>query len=430
MRYLSLFSGIEAASVAWSSLGWKCAAVAEIEKFPCTVLAHRYPDVPNLGDITKITEQQIKDLGHIDLIVGGFPCQDISTAGKRKGFTNDDGSLTRSGLFFTAMQIVEWARKHCGLRFCLLENVPGIFSLNKGKDFARLVEEMVGRPFSEPKKWFKEGVAVGERGLMEWCVLDAQWRGLAQRRKRFFALTDFGDWTNRPPILLERKSMSGDSPPSREAGKAVAALTANGVGTCGADDNQGQAGHLIPSVNSLTGMGVYKDSSLPSLRSSGGDQGGGSEALAVYASTGDISHCLNAGGMGRQDYETETLIAHTLRGDGFDASEDGTRRGAPLAPVAYRTSPNCGAWETGGRIDALTTGSDPFSHVLTFQSAVRRLTPRECERLQGFPDDWTDVPYRGKPAADGPRYKAIGNSMAVSVMRWIGERIESALEGS
>lgn len=171
--------------------------------------------------------------------------------------------------------------------------------------------------------------------------------------------------------------------------------------------------------------------------------------------------------MGRLDFESETFVTHSLRADGFDASEDGTGRGTPLVPVAYRTSPNCGAWDTGDRVDALTTGTDPCSHILAFSSqeravsenlengtggkgwqegigytlearnkvqacatasAVRRLTPRECERLQGFPEKTTEcftaIPYRNKPAADGPRYKAIGNSMAVPVMRWIGRRIE------
>ncbi|WP_425515953.1 DNA cytosine methyltransferase [Methylomagnum ishizawai] len=162
------------------------------------------------------------------------------------------------------------------------------------------------------------------------------------------------------------------------------------------------------------------------------------------------------------DGTVETFVAHSLRAEGFDASEDGTGRGTPLVPMAYRTSPNCGAWDTGDRVDALTTGTDPASHVLAFQergrkggrsleimgdihpallapdgggrggernilagTGVRRLTPRECERLQGFPDDYTRVPYRGKPAADGPRYKALGNAMAVPVMRWIGERIQA-----
>jgi DNA (cytosine-5)-methyltransferase 1 len=164
----------------------------------------------------------------------------------------------------------------------------------------------------------------------------------------------------------------------------------------------------------------------------------------------------HGGSHGRLDFESETFIAHALRADGFDASEDGTGRGTPLVPTSYRTSSNCGAWETGDRVDALTTGTDQGSHVLAFHenqraevtvndtagslkngggkpgqgysaaltgSGVRRLTPRECERLQGAPDDYTNVTYRCKPAADGPRYKALGNSFAVPVVRWIGERI-------
>ena len=132
MRYLSLFSGIEAASQAFIPLGWECVGVAEIEPFPCKVLAHHYPDVPNLGSVTEITKEQIESLGHIDLVVGGFPCQDLSIAGKRKGLQNEDGSATRSGLFFTAMRIIEWAKP----RWVVVENVPGLYSSQKGRDFA------------------------------------------------------------------------------------------------------------------------------------------------------------------------------------------------------------------------------------------------------------------------------------------------------
>lgn len=134
MRYLSLFSGVEAAALAFLPLGWECVGVAEIEKFPCAFLAHHYPDVPNLGDVTKITDEQIKALGHIDLIIGGFPCQDVSQAGKRKGFEHD-GKITRSGLFYEANRIVRVAREHCGLRWLILENVPGIFSSRGGARF-------------------------------------------------------------------------------------------------------------------------------------------------------------------------------------------------------------------------------------------------------------------------------------------------------
>jgi DNA (cytosine-5)-methyltransferase 1 len=164
------------------------------------------------------------------------------------------------------------------------------------------------------------------------------------------------------------------------------------------------------------------------LRAKGGDLGGGSEHL--IASTGETAHCLNAGGIGRQDYETETLIAHTLRGEGFDASEDGTGRGTPLVPVAFSCK-DYGA-DASDIAPTMRAMGHAGSHAnaggqlaVTTASAVRRLTPVECERLQGFPDGYTAVPYRGKVAADGPRYKSLGNSMAVPVMRWIGERIEA-----
>jgi DNA (cytosine-5)-methyltransferase 1 len=204
-----------------------------------------------------------------------------------------------------------------------------------------------------------------------------------------FVVGHIGDWRRAAAVLFERHSLSGHPAPRREARESVAALTANGVGTCGADDNQGQAGHLIPS-------------------------------------TGDVSHCLNAGGMGRQDYETETLIAFNItpsnsnKGDAHSGYRD--ERG--LVPVAFQEAQTgCREYDTAGTLRAGGPGHDPVGTRVREGSQVRRLTPRECERLQGFPDDYTLIPYRGKPAADGPRYKALGNSMAVPVMAWIGERI-------
>ena len=431
MRYLSLFSGIEAASVAWKPLGWKCVGVSEISKFPCAVLAYHYPDVPNLGDITKITEDDIRSLGPIDIIVGGFPCQDVSLAGKRKGLRDTDGKSTRSGLFFDAMRIVRYARRYCELRYLLFENVPGLFSSHKGQDFAEVVGEMAGCRFGVPRNgWRSSGCATGPDGLVEWCTLDAQFFGLAQRRKRVFALADFGDWASRPPILLERESLRGNPPPRRE---------------------KRQVAPPIPSRSSADG-GLGTDFDL---------DGG------LIASTGDISYCLNAGGMGRQDYETETLIAHSLRAEGFDASEDGTGRGTPIVPVAFsskdygadacddfaptlRSMSHSASHANGGGQMAVAfaphgrkSGAQPEIHgdgetvgairsdaggssrdyVATY--VVRRLTTKECEILMGFPPGYTDVPIRGKRAADGPRYKALGNSFAVPVVRWIGERIQS-----
>lgn len=349
MRYLSLFSGIEAATVAWHPLGWECAAVAEIEPFPCAVLAHHYPDVPNLGSVTGITEAQIKALGHIDIVVFGSPCQDLSVAGHRKGLINaDDGTVTRSGLFFTAINIARWS----GARFWLWENVPGAFSSNKGRDFAAVVEFMAGLDAVDvpPRGWATEGVAVGDNGLLEWAVLDAQWFGVAQRRRRVFALADLGDWANRPPILLEPEGLRGDSAPRREAGEA----------------GEGVTGSTATSTFECGGIGRYSRSSSSSpLLKTGADLGNGAEALITL---NDTTGALNSGG-GKP-------------GQGY-----------PAALTAMQ---------------------------------VRRLTPVECERLQGFPDGYTNIPWRKQPTApDGPRYKALGNSMAVPVMRWIGKQIQN-----
>jgi DNA (cytosine-5)-methyltransferase 1 len=421
MRYLSLFSGIEAASVAWEPLGWECAGVAEVDAFASAVLAHRYPSVPNLGDVTKIDAADLAALGRIDLVVFGSPCQDLSVAGKREGLAGE-----RSGLFHVAVDIVRWAREYCGCRWALWENVPGAFSSNKGRDFAAVVGELAGVDLAVPPKgWGTEGAAVGTEGMVEWAVLDAQWFGVAQRRRRVFALADFGDWASRPPVLLEPQSLRGDSPPSRTAGKGASAdvapsLVASGrgvertgdtrgpdplvavafggvdesgiqhvVGTLCSDTHPGAysgqdayTGRLVPTAYSIMPMNIGKDYKAretdiaqPIMAAGGriGNQGGDAVVQAVCA-TGEVFH--------------------TLRADGFDASEDGTGRG-------------------GGA-------------VVQASLQVRRLTPIECEKLQGFPPGWTAIPYRGKPASDGPRYKALGNSMAIPVVSWIGRQIEIA----
>ena len=300
MRYLSLFSGIEAATVAWHPLGWECVAVAEIEPFPCAVLAHHYPNVPNLGDVTKITEADIAALGEIDVVVFGSPCQDLSVAGHRKGLIDANGNVTRSGLFFTAVNIARWSKA----RYWLWENVPGAFSSNAGRDFAAVVKFMAGLDeVPVPiKGWGYEGCALGSNGLLEWGVLDAQWFGVAQRRRRVFALLDTGDWRSRPPILLEPEGLRGDVAPGCGSGVEVVGTLTTRTGT--ANDN-------------------------------------------VVCERG---------------------------------------------------------------------------HAIVTESGVRWLTVTECERLMGFPDGYTNV----AGLKNGPRYKALGNSMVVPVMRWIGEQLEIA----
>lgn len=428
MRYLSLFSGIEAATVAWHPLGWTPVAFAEIEPGPCSVLKHHYPTVPNLGDVTQITDAQIAALGRIDVVIGGSPCQDLSVAGKRAGLAGE-----RSGLFHEQLRIFHAARHLCGARFLVWENVPGAFSSNADRDFAVVVGAMAGLDLAPPRDgWGNEGMAVGAHGLLEWCVLDAQWFGLAQRRKRVFAVLDTGDWANRPPLLLEPDRLRGDSAPRRAAGEGIPGTIERRLGRRGVSADFAASGELIPET------------------------------------------------------------AHTLRADGFDASEDGTGRGTPLIPVGVMAHGQGGAEITAGErrttltcnheapviaFDCKSSGQSGFGvgdiastlrsmgHADSHQNGgghlavaergmqVRRLTPRECERLQGFSDNYTLVPERSRYlrvvsttaqrkrglmrvryvercffTADGPRYKALGNSMATPVIAWIGRQIEKAAQ--
>ncbi|WP_260705115.1 DNA cytosine methyltransferase [Edaphobacter flagellatus] len=584
MRYLSVCSGIEAVSVAWESLGWQPAMFAEIDPFCCWLLRSRYRasrpvympsphdaldrkeakrraaairnivalpadgDVINAGDFTKIGKNNV---GAIDLLAGGTPCQSFSVAGKRAGLDDPRGNLT-----------IEFARLADRLRpaWLVWENVPGVLSIDDGRTFGAFLGLLV-----------QLGYGIAYR------ILDARYFGVPQRRRRVFVVGHLGDWRGPAAVFLEFAGLSGYPPPRREARQG----SAGGV-------EVGPAGGRLTDTAPTIDTGC-KDGFVRNQLGAG-----------VLASTNDISHCLNAGGMGRQDFESETLIAHALSADGFDASEDGTGRGTPVVPVAIctaHTQSNGSGFsediahtlESGGAqavafaqnsrdevrlhggdgktvgalaaqpgakqqcyvaFSAKDSGADAsdiaptlrgmghdrshsngggqvaiaFSQnqsgdvlagdvmhslgtsqnatgrnaatvaftlhgndgtasaasstevagslrtrapgsienssttavlqeqpvawsgeltastdmagtlqrggeggrvdgVMTPQMAVRRLTPRECERLQGFPDDYTLVEYRGKLAADGPRYKALGNSMAVPVMRWIGERI-------
>jgi DNA (cytosine-5)-methyltransferase 1 len=382
LSYGSVCSGIEAASVAWHPLGWRAAFLSEIEAFPRAVLAHHYPEVPLHGDFTTI---RAGEYAPIDLLVGGTPCQSFSVAGLRGGLDDERGNLALEYL-----RLADRLRP----RWLVWENVPGVLSSNGGRDFGAFLGGLVELGYG-----------------FAYRVLDAQFFGVAQRRRRVFVVGHLGDWRRAAAVLFERHSLSGHPAPRREAGPGVAALTANGVGTCGADDNQGQAGHLIAT----------------SLRARDLSRGVDSDCTdTLIASTLTRTYGEQAG----QDFANDgMLVAHALRAEGFDASEDGTGRGTPLVPVAFTCSDqaNSFAWE---RLFAPTISAQVPNDTSNLQtgvrigSAVRRLTPVECERLQGFPDNYTAIPYRGKPAADGPRYKALGNSMAVPVMAHIGRRIQ------
>ena len=412
MRYLSLFSGIEAATQAWQPLGWECVGVSEIEPFPCAVLAHHYPDVPNLGDVTKITEQQIKDLGQIDLIVFGSPCQNLSVAGNRKGFEGEQSSL-----FYAAMEIIKHAKRHCKTRFALWENVPGAFSSNKGADFTEVVKHMAGLDeLDTPKNgWGKEGAAVGANGLLEWSVLDAQWFGLAQRRKRVFAIVDFGNWGSRPPILLERESLRGDSAPSREAGQDFTAdvrASAEGKSWYSVDTQQPPA-RLAHEIAPCLAASMYKEP--PSVM-----QLPNEPYQQVVAIAGNIIGRTEGNGGNGNGFD-ESGACYTL-----------TTNDRHAVALAFKERAGCAGGGKGflGKEECAFTLSTSQDQSIHYQSVVRRLTPIECEKLQGFPPNFTKIPYRNKSADDcpnGPRYKALGNSMAVNVMAWIGQRVQQAV---
>lgn len=411
ITYGSVCSGIEAASIAWEPLGWKPAWFAQFDPehnytrqpdFPSRVLAHHWPDVPNLGDMTQIADLiRWGAVSAPDVLVGGTPCQAFSVAGMRKGLKDPRGQLTIS-FGELADAIDEQRDTPCTI---VWENVPGVLN-SKDNAFGCFLALLAGESCElQPpgRKWTNAGCVSGPKRVVAWRVLDAQFFGVAQRRRRVFVIASADPNFDPTAILFESDSVRRDTPPSRETGSQVAALTANGVGTCGADDNQAQAGHLIAAF------------------------GGGNTTGQI-----DVATTCTAHG-NRQDFDTETFavqsvngsVTHTLTAEGHDASEDGTGRGTPVVAsygIAGNTigrQPGNGGNGTGFCEELSYTLTRSDQHGVAHDMQVRRLMPVECERLQGFPDFHTDIPG----AKDGPRYKALGNSMAVPVMRWIGQRI-------
>jgi len=396
MRFGSVCSGIEAASVAWESLGWRAAWLSEIEAFPSAVLRHHWPAVPNLGDMTALPARL--DSGEIeapDVLVGGTPCQAFSVAGNRESLSDARGNLTLT--FVELADVIDRQRARDGHDPCIIvwENVPGVLS-TKDNAFGCFLAGLAGEdvPLLPPgPRWTNAGLVLGPKRAVAWRILDAQYFGVAQRRRRVFAVASARDGFDPSQILLEFDGVRRDTAPRRETGQGIAADAGGGVAGTG----QEQPYH-------------------------------------------DVSLCLNAGGMGRIDYESESMVVSSVALRGRDggataelggevstalrASSGGGDKSHVLA-FASEVSPTlrAGGNATGGHRPPGTDADTADSNIVTASRAVRRLTPRECERLQGFPDDHTLVPYRGKDAADGPRYKALGNSMAVPVMAWIGRRI-------
>ena len=336
MRYGSVCSGIEAATVAWHPLGWKAAWYSEIEPFPCAALKHHYPAVPNYGDMTKYEEWPNEP---INLLVGGTPCQSFSVAGLRKGLADPRGNLMLTYGAIARRYRPEWL---------VWENVPGVLSSNGGRDFGTFLGMLAELGYG-----------------FAYRVLDAQYFGVAQRRRRVFVVANARNWQRAAAVLFESHSLQGHPAPSREARQGTAPSTRGGVELCGP-------------LNARD----YKDPGTDGMNYNSAKM-----VPCVYP--------MHGGMIGRQEQNGPS-------GSGFGEETD---------PSYTLTA--------GGQV----------RHGVATPLQVRRLTPVECERLQGFPDNYTNIPWRKKPESpDGPRYKALGNSMAVPVMAWIGKRIKEVSE--
>jgi DNA (cytosine-5)-methyltransferase 1 len=403
---------MEAASVAWHPLGWTPVGFSEIEPFPCAILKHRFPNTPNHGSLTEYTSWPIEQ-GAADLLVGGTPCQSFSVAGLRKGLTDPRGNLALSFLGLADKLKPRWV---------VFENVPGLLSSNGGKDFGSFLGALVELGYG-----------------FAYRVLDAQHFGVPQRRRRVFVVACLGDWRAAAEVLSLREGLRGYLETGNKKRKGVAAdvgasVEASGlprtVGTLCADTHPGAysgqdayTGRLIPQPYTASSFAQYAEG-VGTVRASGGDLGGGSETLL----TEPVPFRKSKRACSTTDNETWVPADASNTLNNFDLGDTRTTH-AVVQPSVYENhaqdSRVTGPLEVAPTV-AAKFGTCGGNVPLVGAMAVRRLTPNECYRLQGFPDNWGNIPWKGKPegqAPDGPQYKACGNSMAVPVMRWIGERI-------
>ena len=399
MKYGSVCSGVEAATAAWHPLGWTPQWFSEIEKFPSAVLAHHYPDVPNLGDMTKFKEWPIAR--SIDLLVGGTPCQSFSVAGLRKGLDDPRGNLMLTYLAIAAQYQPKWL---------VWENVPGVLSSQRGRDFGTFLG------------------ALGQLGYgFAYRVLDAQYFGVAQRRKRVFVVGYLGDWRRAAAVLFERESLSGNPAPSREAGQKAAPTVTQGAPFSRTGNERVECEALVAKCLTARGAGAGNldpetSNMMPVTTGSLCARTGQSISVQDAAQSHLLPIAFGAQNSANQGDSVSTKVTPTL-----DKSK--------TPAVCWSIMPMNSGKDYKARVTDVSQplmaggpvgGNQGGDFIHTHQ--VRRLTPTECERLQGFPDNFTQIPWRNKAAEDcpdGPRYKAMGNSMAVPVMRWIGERIDA-----
>ena len=415
MNYLSVCSGIEAATVAWHELGWKPVGFSEIEKFPSQLLNHHYPHVTNYGDMTNYKEWNLNE--SIELLVGGTPCQSFSVAGLRKGLEDPRGNL-----MLTYLGIAEKFKP----KWLLWENVPGVLSSNGGEDFACLLKGMAE---------FGYGFA--------YRVLDAQHFGVPQRRRRVFVVGCLGDWRSAAKVLFESDSLSRDITPSRQEGKEIANCIKASPSSYGSYNPARSEGNAVLVSNGVSAIDLKEVSKTLTASYGTGGADLDIKPLVLEPRAYNITFC-DANGT-RKDrpngglYVNETEVSNTLTVAGvgtnivshgfhvnarpdemkFERELSGTLTTCQTPGVAIDVYNQSIDGDVAATLTEACGGSNTSGPKLMHGMRVRRLTPMECERLQGFPDGYTHTPT----SSDTTRYKALGNSMAVPVMRWIGKRI-------
>jgi DNA (cytosine-5)-methyltransferase 1 len=406
MNYLSVCSGIEAATCAWHDLGWNPVGFSEIEPFPSAVLKHHYPTVPNLGDMTKYKEW---NLDSVNLLVGGTPCQSFSVAGLRKGLDDPRGNLA-----LTYVGILDKFKP----KWCVWENVPGVLSSNGGRDFGSFLG------------------ALAELGYgFAYRVLDAQNFGVPQRRRRVFVVGCLGDWESAAKVLFESDCLSGDNQKSRTKRQATTTYSERGVAYGGSDGecadtvtSKWAKGSGGPSGNECGLFVAHKVYETHPADSRVKEMGEVCQTVTSRWGTGGGNVPLVQAYSLREDAKANNFSATPLSvTPALQAMQPSVQSHHAQTFVVDRAAFNQGAnalYEPRiEETEVMPTLVSKGPHAVMNHMAVRRLTPRECERLQGFKDDYTVIPWKKGESPDGHRYKALGNSMAVPVMKWIGERI-------
>ena len=492
MRFGSVCSGIEAASVAWHPLGWKAAWLSEIEPFPSAVLAHHYPNVPNLGDMTALPERILSgEVEAPDLFCGGTPCQAFSVAGLRNSLDDARGnlSLTFVGIANAIDHVRSVRRDDPAIIFW--ENVPGVLS-TKDNAFGCFLGALAGEVEAlEPAggKWTNAGCVSGPQRTIAWRTLDAQYFGVAQRRRRVFVVASARADFNPAEVLFEFDGMRRDTAPSRQARQDTATGLASGLDVSHTGTLTAGFGKLgAPEVDAYTAIPVISPCletqaggfrqpctqayvTQPTAITFGMDGDVMSDVMeTITTREGNISDTAHAvmqpipintmNHVGRGDNHSSgdfvpgapsyTLtkghshaVAQPVAFDAYNQTQSDTTAALRCAaggvydntvaqPIPFDTtqitSPaNYSKPQAGDPCHPLAAGA--HAPAVAQLMAVRRLTPVECERLQGFPDGYTNIPWRKKPESpDGPRYKALGNSWAVPVVAWIGKRINEAVK--